>query len=226
MMKLKKEWGYNMIKKQYLAQLLLFLFCIINITAVVGWDPEPPAATYSEDDWGVYVQLIYGNLLDMPVYIPRDSSILPTPELTILMGGLERGGSRNVTIDTYSYNRSSSSYNILYSSRDYTLRQGDGGYTYIAYKKIVFDVTNSTMMIVFRYLDINIDFSYVPDPLYVNFQTTEFFVRLSVLWFLAIGIITALLAAVAGRKLQRRTIQVPPAPIITISIAPLRTLIY
>ena len=192
---------------------LLILVCF-NLIPVLGWEPEPVEHLYSEIDDGVYVRLVYGGLLDQPIEIPKDKDTLPTPELNIVMGGIERYGYRNVTITTYEYNRTSHEWDIMNKNTTIKMERGVGGYRFVAYRKVIFPVINDTLRVQFKYLDIEEFFWYKPDPLYVYRERTELDVRIRGMIMVGFAVLAFVMAAIAGRRLQRRATVVPALPVL------------
>lgn len=199
---------------------LVSLICVIflfsfNFFPVLAWEPGIAKAHTSEEEWFISFQLGYGNLVDQPVFIPFDSQIIPTPEVGVIMMGVERNGERNVTFLTYNYNTTSHEWDNLYKNESYSVRLDSNkryGRTDVT---LEVDPNATKMLVVFNYLDIWVEFWFEPDPLYLYREQTELQVRIRGLMMVGAAIVVFILSLIAGRRLQRRAVVVPKLPIIS-----------
>lgn len=201
--------------KKYLFTFLLFLFILPTISAAqAAFDPRPEGGIYSDEDWGVYVQLVYGSLEGYSVFIPQQASILPRPELWVVMGGMERLGERNITIETYEYNRTMLDFTTLYNRKNYTIHMGEGGDPHFAMRKIDFPTIDDAMKCKFIFKDILINFRYQPNPIYLEYETSKADAYFLAFLYVVLTASIVGISEVAGRRLQRRVAVIPPFPIV------------
>jgi len=202
-------------KRQSIAFFLLFL-ALLSITNVIAFEPVKQEGNYSELDWGVYVFLIYGSLDGNPVFIPQKTINLPRPELWIVMGGMEQGGNRNVSLITYRMNETTEEFNILVNYMNFTMTMGDGGNPHSAMREILFPTNGERLKVVFNYLDILVEFNYKPISLYVNVETTVANTQMMIFLWIIVTIVVGVFCEYPARKLQRHVTAIPGLPILSI----------
>lgn len=203
-------------KNRILILTLLFLTFFTSIQQVSAFDPRPQGGKFSDVEWGVYVQLLYGSIDGNSVFIPQQASKLPRPELWIVMGGMERRGHRNVSLTSYLYNETSKEYDTFFEYNNYSLALGDGGDPHYAMQEVIFPTTDDKMRIVFEFKDINIEFFYEPIPIYQDLETTKADFQTSIYIWIIITILAGVLSEYPARRLQRHAVAIPGLPILSI----------
>jgi hypothetical protein len=196
------------------------LFLALPVTiAVVAWTPEEPSALYSRLDRPIYVQIAYGNLIGEPVFVPHKSQIIPAPEFYIIMGGLSQYDVKVAQLRVYTYNRTTHDYTDqqLEVQENITLAINNSISEFFAIEKIILTLNNTqTYLCVFEYRDIHAKFYYEPDPIYIAFQTNQFLLYGWGVFMVLATAVDLTIAAVVGKKVQRRTITVPKMPVFEI----------
>lgn len=202
-------------KRFVVVMIVSFVWFSVVFIPASAWEPELAKAHYSDEEFFINVRLGYGNLIDQPIFIPFDNQILPTPELKVIMGGIERSGQRNVSFLTFHYNSTSHEWDELYTNKSYMIELGPNDRYGVEDITIAVDPNATKMMVLFVYRDIEVKFWFEPDPLYMEREQTELQVRLRGMIMVGVAIVVFIFSLVAGRRLQRRAIVVPELPVVT-----------
>ena len=194
--------------------ILISTLVFLNVIPVMGWTPEHQKALFSDIEWNISFRIGYGSLVDEPIFIPFDKQIVPTPEIKVIMGGVERFGSRNVTFILYNYNTTSHKYDDWYKNATFIIILGSNDRYGIEDITLPADANATKMRVEFCYLDILVSFYYEPDPLYIHRNRTELDIRWRGVIMVFFAIVAFIAAQITGRRVQRRSIIVPKMPIL------------
>lgn len=197
--------------------LIIFnFFPLINIQQVQGaFDPRPEGGIYSHEEWGLYIQVVYGSLEGHSVLIPQNARVLPNPTFYLIASIPERNGERDFYLALYDYNETTQEYTTFIDNMTINMKMGDGGDEFFAQKKISFKSYTDKMKCVLHYLDIDIEFIYELNPYYKRVMTSYFDTQTTLLLWVLITCLVIVSSDLPARKLQRRVAVVPGFPIMT-----------